>query len=194
MHANVRFDRRLILALLVGLSTLGLGACGDDPFAVRWSADIDTVTLYSLARPEIGLASAFDLVNRRQQVVEGANSTGTWDIAVDDDGARALFVPPGSLGVDSRAAIAPIAGVAFDDVTEAPADTTLYFRNQPVPVEIGQTYAVRTRELRGFFSEICVYYAKIQPIAVDLDAGTIEFFFESSPACNDRNLVPTESN
>ncbi len=194
MRSNVRLDHRLLLAACVGLSTLGLGACGDDPFEVRWASDIDTVTLYSLARPEVGLASAFDFVNRLQQVVEGIGSTGTWDIAVDDDGTRALFVPPGVLGIESRAAIAPITGVSFDDVTEAPADTALYFRTQAIPVEVGQTYALRSRELRGFFSELCVYYAKIQPTAVDLEARTIEFFYESSPACNDRNLVPNETN
>lgn len=194
MRSNVRLDRRFMFAVFVGLSTLGLGACGDDPFEVRWASDIDTVTLYSLARPEIGLSSAFDFANRRRQVVENIGATGSWDIAVDDDGTRALFLPPGALGIQSRAGIAPIAGVSFDDVTEAPSDTALYVRDRPVPVEVGRTYALRTRELRGFFSQLCVYYAKIQPIAVDLDTRTIEFFYEASPACNDRNLVPNESN
>lgn len=194
MRSNARLDRRFLLAASVGLSTLALGACGDDPFEVRWASDIDTVTLYSLARPELGLASAFDFANLRLQVVENIGATGSWDLAVDDDGTRALFVPPGALGIASRAGIAPIAGVSFDDVTEAPADTALYVRDQAVPVQVGRTYALRTRELRGFFSQLCVYYAKIQPTAVDLDAGTVEFFYEASPACNDRNLVPNETN
>lgn len=194
MRLHARLDRRFALAATLGLSTLGLGACGDDPFEVRWASDIDTVTLYSLARPELGLASAFDFPNRRRIVVEAIGATGSWDLAVDDDGTGAWFVPPGALGVDSRAGLAPISGVSFDDVTEAPADTSLYVRDEPVPIEIGRTYALRTRELRGFFSQICVYYAKLQPTAVDLDARTIEYFFEASPACNDRGLVPTEPN
>ena len=194
MRSNARLDRRFLLAACVGLSTFALGACGDDPFEVRWVSDIDTVTLYSLARPEIGLASAFDFANLRLQVVENIGATGSWDMAVDDDGNQAVFVPPGALGIPSRAGIVPISGVSFNDVTEAPADTALYIRDTPVPVEVGRTYALRTRELRGFFSQLCVYYAKIQPIAVDLETGTVAFFYEASPACNDRNLVPNETN
>lgn len=193
MRSNARFDRRFLLAASLGVSTLALGACGDDPFAIQWASNIDTVTLYSLARPELGLASAFDFADLQLRVVESIGATGSWDLAVNDDGTRAFFVPPGALGVESRAGIVPIAGVDFDDVTEAPADTSLYVRDEPVPVEVGRAYVVRTRELRGFFSQLCVYYAKLEPISVDLEAGTVEFFHESSPACNDRNLVPTES-
>ncbi len=192
MRSQLRPDRRFLLALTVGLSTFALAACGDDPFEVQWAADVDTVTLYSLARPEIGLVSAIDFDSRLLVVVEEPGATGSWDVAVGDDGTVARFVPPGALGIDSEAAIATIAGVAFDDVTEAPADTSLYVATEGVPITVGQTYVMRTRELRGFFGRLCVYYAKVEPTAVDLAAGTVEFRFDATPACNNRSLVPTE--
>jgi len=192
MRSQLRPDRRFLFAAAVGLSTLALGACGDDPFEIQWASDIDTVTLYSLARPEIGLASAYDFNGRRSIVVEEPGATGSWDVAFEDDGSSAWFTPPGALGVESEAALAPIAGVAFEDVTEAPSDTSLYVGSQAVPISVGQTYVVRSRELRGFFGRLCVYYAKVEPVAVDFDARTVDFRFEASPACNDRSLVPTE--
>jgi len=192
MRSQLRPAHRLLLAVTVGLSTLALGACGDDPFEIQWASDIDTVTLNSLTSPEIGLASAYDFNNRLPVVVERPGASGSWDIAVEDDGSGARFTPPGALGIESEAAITPIAGVAFDDVTEAPADTTLYVGGDRVPITVGQTYVVRTREVRGFFGQLCVYYAKVEPTAVDLEARTVEFRYEASPSCNDRSLVPTE--
>ena len=186
-------SRRPLLAAAVALSTLGLGACGEDPFQVRWSADVDTVTLFSLARPDLGLGSAFNFDQRRILVVETPGSTGEWDIAVDDDGARMSLVPPAALGIDSRAGIAPLPGLTFDEVTEAPADSAAYVVDERVPVEIGTVYAVRTSEARGFFGELCVYYAKMVPTVANLEDRTLEFFFDASPVCNGRSLVPTET-
>lgn len=192
MRSHLRPDCRLPFALAVGLSTLTLGACGDDPFEVQWASDIDTVTIYSLDRPEVGLPSAYDFNGRRSVVVEAPGATGSWDLAFEDDGSTPRFTPPGGLGIDSDAAVAAIAGVAFADVTDAPSDTSLYARTQGVPITVGETYVIRTRQVRGFFGRSCVYYAKVEPIALDVDARTVEFRFEASPACNDRSLVPTE--
>lgn len=186
-------NRRLLLACGVATSVLGLGACGDDPFQVRWAADVDTVTLFSLARPDLGLGSAFNFDQRRILVVESPGSTGQWDFAVDDDGTEMFLVPPPALGITSRAGIAPLAGLSFDEVLEAPRDSAAYVVDERVPVEIGTVYAIRTSEARGFFGEVCVYYAKMVPIVADLDAQTLDFFFDASPVCNDRSLVPTDT-
>lgn len=192
MRLNSRPIRRGTVVLAACLSILALGACGDDPFEIPWAADVDTVSLFSLALPELGLPSAYNFDQRRRLVVEAPGSSGSWDIAVDDDGTDMFFVPPAALGIESRAALAPIAGVAFDDVDEAPQDTTLYIGDELIPVEIGMVYAVRTSEATGFFGQLCVYYGKMQPIETNLEEGTVTFFFDASPVCNDRSLIPTE--
>jgi len=194
MRQSARLDVRVLVVTALTLPVLGLAACGDDPFETQWATDIDTVTLFSLQRPEIGLPSAFDFPGRLPVVIENANAAGTWDVAVSDNGTTVSLLPSTALGVDSRVGIAAVPGIPFQDVTSAPADTAVYVSDAAVPMEIGTTYAIRSREVSGFFGQRCVYYSKMQPISIDLTEGTLEFFFEASPACNDRNLVPTESN
>lgn len=194
MLRSVRHAPRLLLVAALTLPVFSLAACGDDPFATQWASNIDTVSIFSIQRPELGLPSGFDFPGRLPVVIENPTASGTWDVAVDDDGTTVSLVPSSALGVASRVGIAPIPGIAFEDVTEAPGDTAAYVVDAAVPMEIGTTYAVRSREVPGFFGERCVYYAKVQPIAIDLVERTLEFFHETSPACNDRNLVPTENN
>jgi len=194
MRRTALLDRRIPVAVALAVSVFALAACGDDPFEVQWASNIDTVTLFSIQRPELGLASAFNFPGRLRVVIESPQATDTWDVAVDDDGSTAFLVPSGGLGVESRAAVATLPGIPFDDVTEAPGDTSVYVRDAPVPMEIGTTYAVRSRELPGFFGQRCVYYSKLQPIEFDPDRRSLVFFYEASPACNDRNLVPTQEN
>jgi len=194
MPRSDRLELRLLVAAALSLPMFGLVACGDDPFETQWASDIDTVTLFSIQREEIGLPAGFDFPGRTPVVIENATAAGTWDVAVTDDGTTFSLLPSTALGVQSRVGIATVPGLAFEDVTRAPADTAVYVGDGPVPMEIGTTYAIRSREVSGFFGQRCVYYSKIQPIAVDLVERTLEFFYEASPACNDRNLVPTESN
>jgi len=194
MRPNPLPESRLAAVLIPCLSILSLGACGDDPFQIRWAADVDTVSLFSLARPELNLGSAYNFDQRRILVVEAPGSSGSWDLAVDDDGTEMYFVLPEVLGIESRAALAPVPGVSFEDLTEAPSDTAAYIGNEIIPIQIGTVYAVRTSEGTGFFGETCVYYGKLQPIEKDLVRGTVSFFFDASPVCNDRSLIPTEEN
>lgn len=180
----------LAAALTVGLA--GASACGDDPFQVDWVEAPDTVTLHSLARPDMNLSSGFDFINRVAVRIESPNATGNWDLAVDTRGGALVLLPPGSLGVASKAQVAALPGRTFQDVTEAPADTALYSSRLPVPVQTGTVYVWRTRQSFGSWGMVCVYYAKMEPLAVDAQAGTLTFVFDSSPACNDRSLVPPE--
>ena len=76
-------------------------------------------------------------------------------------------------------------------VVEAPADTTLYTATSPVPVELGNVYVLRTRQGYGSFGQVCVYYAKLEPLEIDPVGGTLRFVFDSSPVCNDRKLIPS---
>lgn len=186
----LRRRRFSVLAVLLAMGAVGAAACGDDPFKIDWVESPDTVLLYSLARPDLNKVSGFDFYNRYALVVEDAESTGNWDFAVGTRNGRIVLLPPGALGVTSKARVASLAGRTFADVTEAPADTLLYEARNPVPVELGTIYVWRTRQGYGSFGRVCVYYAKMEALAVDPAAGTLEFVYDSSPVCNDRSLIP----
>jgi hypothetical protein len=175
---------------------VGLAACGDDPFDFDWTDTPgvrDTVLLYSLARPELGLESGFSFVPRpAPSVIEAPNATGTWDMALDTRGGELVLLPPGSLGITSRARISPLGPVAFDDVVEAPEDTLLYVADDPVSVAAGSVYIVRTNRTAGTFGSSCLYYAKMEPLTIDVAGGTLLFRYVASPICNSRDLTPPD--
>lgn len=166
---------------------LGAVACGDDPFQVNWESQPDTVILYSLARPELGLPSAFNF-NRRQFVeIENPGATGNWDMALDTQDGELFFLMPGTMGISSRAQITSLTGLSFEEVRVAPADTTAYQGDQPVPVELGPIYVVQTDQTGQ-----CVYYAKFEALEADVTLGTLRFVYDVSPVCNSRDLVPPQ--
>jgi hypothetical protein len=168
---------------------MGLAACGDDPFAYDWFDTPDTTFLFSLARPELNLESGFNFYERLSVRVETPGATGTWDVAVDTEGASLVLLPPGALGITARAAVATITGVAFDDIRQAPGDTLLYEGNDPIPVVAGTVYVVRTNLQGGSFGSSCVYYAKMEPVTIDVAGGMLTFRYVASPICNNRELV-----
>lgn len=174
---------------------MGLAACNEDPFAFDWYDTPDTTFLFSLARPELNLASGFNFYERATNVsdgkvrVEEPGATGNWDVAVDTQGGSLVLLPPGALGITARAAVAAVSGVAFDDIQQAPGDTLLYELNDPVPVVAGSVYVVRTNRQGGSFGSSCVYYAKLEPVVIDVAGGRLTFRFIASPICNNRELV-----
>jgi hypothetical protein len=175
---------------LAAALAVAAAACGDDPFEFDWSDAPDTVLLYSLAHPDLNLASGFAFLSRSRIRVESPSATGTWDAAVDTRGGEIVLLPPGALGVTSEARIATIEGMALEDVTEAPADTAVYVGDQPVAVAPGTVYVVKTNRVPGSFGSRCVYYAKVEAVAIDVAAGTLEFRYVTNPVCNSRDLVP----
>lgn len=170
-----------------------LSGCSDDPFAVRWEADPQESIVYALDAEELGVATAFDMAGRRPVVIEDASLEGNWDFAVDRESGQMVFLPASVLGVTSRAAIVEYPGVGFDEVGEAPADTTLYVSDEPVAVQLGTIYVIRTHEQRerGGFGRQCVFYGKLEPLEIDLELGRVRFVQDVSPDCNNRSLVPT---
>jgi hypothetical protein len=178
-----RSTSRLAGALLV----VSAVACGDDPFQVNWEARPDTILLYSLARPELGLPSAFNF-NRRQFIeIENPGATGNWDLALDTQDGDLVFLMPGAMGIQSRARIATLEGMTFEEVRVAPADTAAYEGFDPVPVELGPIYVVQTDQTGQ-----CVYYSKLEALEADVTLGTLRLLYDGSPVCNSRELVPPQ--
>jgi hypothetical protein len=192
-HAQLREKAGALkrIAVVATLALSVLTAC-EDPFAANWTASPDTARLYSLARPEINLPSAFNFNFRAPVVIESASSSGSWDLALDTQAGGLVFLPPGALGINSRARITSLTGVRFEDVTEAPADTALYVSRTPLKVTLGTIYVVQTGQTSGTFGQRCVFYAKLQPIEIDVAGGILKFLFDANPFCNDTRLVPPD--
>ena len=186
-RSRARWPR--IGALLAALS-VGLAACDDDPFAFNWDPTPDTVLLYSLARPELNLVSAFAFFQRTEVRVEAAGSTGEWDAAVDTRDGRIVLLPPGALGVVGTARITEMENMRLEDVRRAPGDTLVYSATEPIPVEMGNVYVIKTNRAAGSFGSSCVYYAKMAPVTIDPTGGTLVFEYVTNPVCNSQDLVP----
>lgn len=183
---------RLAILAVAAVLAAALPACGDNPFELNWTARPDTVLLHSLARPELNLSSGFNFVERRTVRIESPGVTGSWDLALDTQDGRLVFLPPGALDVRSRAAISVLEGMDFQDVREVPSDSASYSFDVPVPVETGTVYGIQTHEARGSFGRVCVFYAKLEPVRVDPEAGTISFVYDASPVCDDPRVVPPD--
>lgn len=174
------------------LVALALAACDEDPFVIRWEASPDTAVLYSLARAEFALPSAFNFSLRSTVSIERPGAATQWDVALDTRNGQLVFVPPGALGITSRARVAEIPGQSFENVEEAPADTLLYSAQAPVPLQLGSVYIVRTDARSQTVGGGCSYYAKLEPLAIDTPTGYLQFVFDISPVCNDRRVVPPD--
>ena len=178
--------------ITLATSAVVLAACDDDPFAIRWEEDPDTVRLFALSRPELNLVSAFDFWTRLPVRLEAPASGDEWDLAVDVQGGEFVWLPPRSLGVPSEAGIALLDGQTFESAQRAPGDTARYATDQPLAIRLGEVYAVRTREIPGAFGSLCNYYGKVEALAIDVASGVVDFRFDLSPACNNRDLVPPD--
>ena len=173
-----------------GVSCMLLVACGGDPFLVQWVENPQEAVLFALDRDELNSASAYDMLARLLVVIEDPLTEGAWDFAVERQNGRMMLLPPRVLGVQSSAALVPFPGMEFEEVRRAPPDTLLYVTDEPVPVELGTIYVVRTHEQIGRFGGLCVHYGKLEPLEIDLQAGVLRFLQDTSPVCNDRSLVP----
>jgi hypothetical protein len=189
---DVRTPRRHAPAVFAAAAALltGIAGCGDDPFSFDWDDRPRTAVLYSLDRPELNLASGFNFYTSTSIAIEAPTATGNWDVALGTRGDELVLLPPGALGVDSRARIAALEGLTLDDVTEAPADTALYVAEDAVPVRDGTTYVVRTSQRACSFGTRGVSYAKLEATDIDVANGILTFRVVTNPVCNDRNLVP----
>ena len=175
----------IVCSVLLGLAT---SAC-EDPFEIEWVEIPDTTLLYSMARPELNLVSAFDFLSGMGMPIESVGATGQWDVVLDTwDGALVLS-PPGVFGIESEARIAVLEDIGFWDVERAPSDTTLYVRDASVPLVMGNVYVIRTREITDAYGSACFYHVKLEPLIIGLEDQTLNFQYLLNPNCNSFRLV-----
>lgn len=180
----------MFAVLLCGSATLA--GCSD-PFQLNWTQQPDTVTLFSLARPELNLESGFDLVRRRAVTIQQPGQTGNWDFVLDTQGGQLVMSPPRVFGIDSDAQIAVFAGQRFDQIFEAPEDTASYVGDVPVPLELGTTYVFQTHVGQDSFGQSCHFFSKLEPLEINVTLGTLRFVYDTNPLCEDLELIPPEN-
>lgn len=174
---------------VVLLAALTAAACDDGLGPQPWDATPDTITLYSASRTDLlGFPSGYDFVNRTPIRVETPGTAGGWDVLLAGTTTLQL-IPAGAFqGQTSRAGIATMSSATFETLNEAPSDTAAYAQ-QPVNLQNGNVYVVRTRRYACSFST-AVNFAKIKAVAVDPVAGFAKFAVVRNPYCNDRSFVP----
>ncbi len=184
--------RRLFPVCLPALAFIlsSVLGCDDDPFAVRWVSDPDTVRLHALSRAEPNLVSGYDFHPRTPVQIESSLTGSNWDLAVDTLDGEFVWLPPGALGITSTSALATLEDEDWESATRAPGDTTRYSREEPVPMRTRTVYVIRTRGHSGLFGTQCSYYGKIEPLAINIPSGWVVFRYDMSRACNSRDLVP----
>jgi hypothetical protein len=183
---------RTLAAALPGVVAM-LTGCGDDFGPGNWDADIDTIALFAIERPELqGLPGAYDFVNERLRALEDLGSFGEWDIALDDaDGGGLQLLTPGAIdGLEASSGIARVEDRSFESLEQAPGDTARYERNEPVPLVAGTVFVVRTRLDPRFAS--CLRYVKMELVESDPVNGTASLRYTRNPFCGDRALVPPD--
>lgn len=179
----------------LAIAALVLTGC-EDPYGPEdWEAVPDTVDLFSLNRQEYqGLPSAYDLLggfNGQRLPVELPGATGNWDFVLTESDGRLQLSPAGvHKELNSGAGIAPLAEYDFESVKSVPARASRYTDSEPVDLEVGRVYAVRSRRYFGYLGESCFQYGKLAPIEIDNDAGVLRFEIIRNPNCNDRSMIP----
>ena len=182
----------LVFGLLAAASTLALAGCEDAFGPIEWPNRPDTLTLYSLARSEhLTKPGALDVVGDqagpRTVILEHVGEQAfAFDLALtEDDTGAFVFLPTGYFpDANARPGILrDTTGATFEGLSRAPRED--YVEEEPVPVETGAVYVVRTRTLSG-----CTRYGKIEVLAANAD-GTVELQAIRNPNCSDRNLLPT---
>lgn len=174
----------LILLASVPLST----AC--DSFDLDWVPIEDTVSLYSLARPEyIDQPSAFDFYARRVIVVEQPvpGDPMIFDVVFSELDGEFVLLPAGLFAtfVISPGIAMDSSGTPFDELAVAPREG--YVTDAPVPLRTDVVYTVRTRR----DGSGCSRYGKFEVLELDPE-GLLEFRHVRNNLCNDRELIRPE--
>jgi hypothetical protein len=173
-----------------------LAAC-DDPNAGLFEPVIreDTVDLAApLVDPAIptALDVAYAASVIRGRYPELVSDAEEWDFAIRRENGEILLVPAQVFGFRNPIGGASSAAIvasnrAFDEVIEAPGRADLE-SDTMMPIREGNVYVVRSRRTAASFGG-CENYAKVQPLDVDVAAGTVKLRIVGNARCNDPRLA-----
>lgn len=176
------------LGLLALTSTLVLSGC-DDGFGPQiWGNFPDTVTLFSLARPEhVDRPSAYNMTGRSGVVVDRPKlNPADFDFAVSENGEGEFLLLPAGVFAEfdvSPGILKDTTAATFDELARAPRNG--YSVEEPVVADSNRVYVVRSRQARNG----CFFYGKIEVLELD-PTGSVTIRALTNPNCSDRSLVP----
>lgn len=182
----------------LSLCCLALVVTGcEDP--AGWQVDpllaTDTVDLVAPTAPETlrHLPTALDVVAQGGIIVGGRHpervaDAEEWDFVVRVRDGALVLVPAGALGMNNDPGITrALDGQTFEQVRSAPPRAS-FLTDSAVVMQPGSVHAVRSRQFVSFFG-FCVQYAKLQPLEVDPEAGTLRLQLTTNENCGDTRLA-----
>jgi hypothetical protein len=116
-----------------------------------------------------------------------------WDFVLRRDGADFFLYPAAALGLDSlnSAAFAPApGGASMDEIDRAPPRSQ-FESVTPLRLQSGIVSVHRTRVWLAPGGGPCQQFGKLQPIEMDLQAGTVRLAVATNPLCSDERLLDT---
>ncbi|PYO63651.1 MAG: hypothetical protein DMD49_08480 [Gemmatimonadetes bacterium] len=180
------------LALALGFTGLTLlAACNTSPLPPAAFVNvIDTVTLYALDGTPLGTPSAYSMNGRRLVRTE---TSIVFDFAFNFDSlGRPVFLPSGAIRLGTGNANTDpgfqSSSATFANVTIAPTDG--YEADKPFLAVVGNVTVARSRVQTCADGNTLPLYAKLQVLAVDVTARTIQFQILVNQNCAYLGLAP----
>ncbi len=177
--------RRLPLLAALGLAL----ACSDPnelPNATLANA-VDTVTLWALSTAPVRNPGAYSLVDRS---AVRTYETIAFEFAFDLTPAReARLLPLAVLGLSPGTGVKPgllRSTLGFDQMLRAPLNG--YVTEDTVPIQPGDRFFLRSRPVCTSLGGV-PQYGKLEVLAVDSAAATLQFRVVANNNCGYRSLV-----
>ncbi|MEE8521585.1 MAG: hypothetical protein V3U63_09445 [Gemmatimonadota bacterium] len=184
-------------ALVVGaLTALIVGACSDDPtFQFPVPEEPLESDLFDLATGPVGEPSALDVVSGRGNGLPRpvrVEQSEQWDIAFGMSDQGAEWLPRGVFeGLPISSGIVQVPGT-FESVTNVPGNSEEYIDDEPVSIEVGAVYAVRSRA-DPVLSLPCHIFGKIGVLSVAGNPVRVQFEILWNPNCGGTNVSSSGS-
>lgn len=187
-------SRKTFGALLLG-GCIALTGCGDDAFDLTPLLVSDTVLLAAPLPGNIDLPTALDVTGNGAgglwggRFPERVSDALAWDFLVRIRDGQLVLLPPGALGVSSRASITrALVGETLEGLREAPGQST-FIADSAVVLQRGSVYVARSRAALDQFGGGCSQFAKLSPVELDLVAGRVSIAVTTNQRCSDPRLV-----
>lgn len=184
-----------VLAVVVAVTALSSCSYTANFDFTRPSTPVEA-TLYDLVAGPVDRPSAFNLVSGYGSGVPSTvrvDQVPTWDVAFAVQDGTPVWVPRGYFkGFTASAGVLAV-DQAFEEVTEAPSDASLYDETTPTPVKDGGVYIIRSRPDESQ-SLPCRLFAKVEVQSIEGDPPRIQFRYLWNPNCGNRNLTPGAEN
>ena len=189
-------SRNTLGTLILG-TCLAFAGCDDSTFDLSPILTSDTVWLATPERPgNDTIPTALDVTSNGAgglwggRFPERVSDALAWDFLVRIRDGQMVLMPPGVLGLASRASItAAIPGETLEGLREAPGQSS-FISDDVVPMQKGSVYVARSRDSADQFGGSCAQYAKLSPVEIDAAAGRVRIALTTNERCSDPRLVP----